>query len=257
MDFNGAEQGEGSIIFLSLYKKYWEIGFKTRLYDWLSPEAYFESLQRTATFVELKEGEWILDAGCGTGLLLHGLQDQLQQGGSYLGIDALPAGLDSLKSRAHRLGLKDSISRIQGDLSKSLPLKDDSVSCVSAHFSVYTLPEEKDRRRVYREFWRILKPGGMLVTANPVHSYYAGQIIRSSLQQLQNKGKAWVFKKYLLYPVTLHLGLKHIERQLKSGRWHGYRPGELREEVAQAGFSIEHSESVYGGSGCLVVGRKL
>ena len=60
----------------------------------------------------------------------------------------------------------------------------------------------------------------------------------------------------MVYPLTLRLGLKYIEKQLQSGRWHGYQPDELRDEVAQAGFSIEHSETVYGGSGFLVTGRK-
>jgi ubiquinone/menaquinone biosynthesis C-methylase UbiE len=222
----------------------------------LSPEAYLESLQRTADFLELKDGEWALDAGCGSGLLVSFLGDKLQKGGRYLGMDILPAGLDSLKTRANRLTFNGSVFRMQGDLFNGLPLSDASVSCVVAHFSIYTLPEKKDRSEVYQEFWRILKPGGLLVTSNPTDSYDAGQIIRSSLKQLQDKGKPWVVQKYLVYPVTLHLGLKHIESQLKSGRWHGYNPDELRDEVVQAGFSIEHSESVYGGSGFLVTGRK-
>lgn len=171
-------------------------------------------------------------------------------------MDILPAGLASLKPRANRLNLNGSVTGVQTDLSRDLPLGDASVSCVAAHFSVYTLPEEKDRRRVVQEFWRVLKPGGLLVTANPTHSYNAEQIIRSSLEQLQSQGRPWAVKKYMVYPLTLHLGLKHIERQLKSGRWHGYQSEELRDEVAQAGFAIEYSETVYGGSGILVTGRK-
>ena len=251
------EQEGEPIIFSSIYKKYWEIGFKTRLYDGLSPEAYYDSLRRTAEAVRLSENGWLLDAGCGSGLLLSFLADRLQQGERYLGMDILPAGLDFLKPRASQLNLKGSVAGVQADLSKDLPLGDASVSCVAAHFSIYTLPEEKDRRQVCQEFWRVLKPGGVLVTANPTHSYNAEQIIHSSLEQLQSKGKPWVFKKHMIYPLTLHLGLKHIERQLKSGKWHGYQPGELQDEVAQAGFSIEYSESVYGGSGFLVVGKKL
>ncbi len=171
-------------------------------------------------------------------------------------MDILPAGFASLKPRANRLNLKGSVSGVLADLSRDLPLGDASVSCVAAHFSVYTLPEEKDRRQVIQEFWRVLKPGGLLVTANPTHSYDAEQIIRFSLEQLQSQGRSWIVKKHVLYPLTLHLGLKHIERQLQSGKWHGYQPEELRDEVAQAGFSIEYSETVYGGSGFLVVGRK-
>ena len=257
MGFVGTEQEGEHKIFSTLYKKYWEIGFKTRLYDRLSPEVYYDSLQRTAEAVRFSGNGWLLDAGCGSGLLLSFLEDRLQQEERYLGMDILPAGLASLKPRANQLNLKGSVVGVQTDLSRDLPLGDASVSCVTAHFFIYTLPEEKDRRQVYQEFWRVLKPGGVLVTANPTHSYNAEQIIRSSLEQLQSKGKSWVFKKYLMYPMTLHLGLKHIERQLKSGKWHGYQPGELQDEVAQAGFSIEHSESVYAGSGFLVIGKKL
>jgi ubiquinone/menaquinone biosynthesis C-methylase UbiE len=256
MDFGVTEQEGESIIFSSLYKKYWEIGFKTRLYDGLSPEAYIESLQRVADLIKLDEGEWVLDVGCGSGLLLPLLADRLTQGERYLGMDILPAGLVTLRLRANRLNLNGSVSGVQADLSRNLPLGDASVSCVAAHFSIYTLPEEKVRKRVVQELFRIAKPGGLLVTANPTHSYNAKQIIRASLESLKNHGRPWIVKKYGLYPLTLHLGLKYIEKQLKSGRWHGYRPEELRDEVAQAGFAIEHSETVYGGSGFLVVGRK-
>jgi ubiquinone/menaquinone biosynthesis C-methylase UbiE len=256
MDFGVTEQGGVSIIFSSFYKNYWDIGFKSRLYDWLSPEAYLESLQRVADLIQLKDGGWVLDAGCGSGLLLPYLVDRLAKGGRYWGMDILPVGLASLKSKANRLNLKGFVAGMQADLSQAFPLGDQSVSCVAAHFSVYTLQEEKDRLRVYQEFWRVLKPGGLLVTANPTQFYNAEQIIRSSLQQLQSQGRPWAVKKYLVYPLTLHLGLKHIERQLQSGKWHGYQPDELHGEVSQAGFTIEHSETVYGGSGFLVVGRK-
>ena len=197
-----------------------------------------------------------MDAGCGSGLLYPFLVNRLLEGGRYIGMDILPAGLSSLKSRTDKLNPNSSAFRTQGDLFNELPLRDASVSCVVAHFSVYTLSEEKDRKQVFREFLRILKPGGLLVTANPTHSYDAEQIIRSSLMQLQNEGKPWVVKKFGVYPLTLHLGLKHIERQLRAGRWHGYQPDELLDEVAQAGFTVAHSETVYGGSGYLVVGKK-
>jgi ubiquinone/menaquinone biosynthesis C-methylase UbiE len=256
MDFAGTEQEGESIIFSSIYKQYWEIGFKTRLYDWLSPEVYLESLQRVAGLTRLGKGEWVLDVGCGSGVLLPFLANRLTRGERYLGMDILPAGLASLKPRANRANLKGSVSGVQADLSKNLPLGDASVSCVAAHFSIYTLPEESDRRHAYQEFGRVLKPGGLLLTANPTHSYNAKQIIRASLESLRSQGQLWIVKKYGVYPLTFHLGLKYIEKQLKYGRWHGYRPEELREEVERAGFAIEHSETVYGGSGFLVVGRK-
>ena len=130
------------------------------------------------------------------------------------------------------------------------------MACAVAHFSVYTVPETKGRRRVYRELGRVLKPGGMLVAVNPTRSYHAEDIIRASVDSLKNRGKSWRIKKFLVYPLTLRLGLQHIERQLQLGFWHGYAPGELRDEVEAAGFAVEQSETVYGGCGDLVVGRK-
>lgn len=254
MDFIVTEQGGESKIFSTVYKKYWEIGFKTRLYDWLSPEAYLDSLRSVAGFIKPERGEWVLDAGCGSGLLLPFLADQLERGGRYLGMDILPESLACLKTKVNRLNR--SVSGVQADLSRDLPLGDASVTCVAAHFSVYTLPEERDRKQVYQEIGRVLKPGGSVVIANPTHSYNAEGIIRSSLEKLQSQGRSWRVKKYMVYPLTLYFGLKHIERQLKSGKWHGYRPEELHDEVVQAGFVIEYSKTVYGGSGYLVVGRK-
>lgn len=256
MDFEGTEQDGEAIIFSSFYKKYWDIGFKTCLYDWLSPEAYRESLQRVTDAIQLNKGEWVLDVGCGSGSLLPQLTDRLTAGKRYLGIDILSTGLVSLKSRANRLNLKGSVSGIQADISMRFPLDDDSVACVVAHFSIYTLPEEKDRKQVYREIFRIMKPGGLLVIANPTHTYNAKQIIRASLESLRSHRISRVVKKYGIYPLTLHLGLKHIEKQLKLGRWHGYKPEEQCDQIMQAGFIIEHSETVYGESGFLVVARK-
>ena len=104
MDFAGTEQEGESIIFSSIYKQYWEIGFKTRLYDWLSPEAYIESLQRVADLIRLEEGEWVLDVGCGSGLLLPFLANRLTRGERYLGMDILQAVLASLKRPCHASG---------------------------------------------------------------------------------------------------------------------------------------------------------
>jgi len=189
-------------------------------------------------------------------MLLPLLTDKLKGGGRYLGIDILSAGLGALTGRARRLQLQDALSSVQADLKRTMPLKDNSISCAAAHFSVYTLREKEDRQRVFRDLWRVLKPGGRLATANPTDSYHAETIIRASLENLKRQGRSWMFKKLFVYPLTLRLGLKHVERQLQSRVWHGYRPDELADEVEQAGFSVEQSETVYGGSGCLVVARK-
>lgn len=248
----------GVAIFSSLYKKYWQIGFTTRLYEWLCPEAYLDSLRRVAESIPRDEEGLILDAGCGSGMLLPFLADRLGSGTRYLGLDILPAGLASLEEKARQLGVSQSVATLQGDLSRPLSMKDHTVNYAAAHFSIYTLPAEHERQRVFRELFRVVTPGGLLVTANPTSGYDAEAIIRQSVESLREKmssRRLWATKN-LLYPLTLRLGLKHIERQISAGTWHGYALDELNSDIESAGFSIDHTEAVYAGSGVLVVARK-
>ena len=98
-------------------KNYWKTGFKSRLYDFLTPEAYFESMRQTASLVaEKKEGK-IWDAGCGSGLLLVFLQRVLRKRMNYFGTDLLFAGLEKLNLRARDLGISSNAICLQNDIS--------------------------------------------------------------------------------------------------------------------------------------------
>ena len=68
----------------SWYEKYyWWVGFKTRLYDWLTPESYFESMRQTIALIPDKVGQKIWDAGCGSGLLLQIFKDSFKHNMVY------------------------------------------------------------------------------------------------------------------------------------------------------------------------------
>ncbi len=86
MEFLKQGQAERLKIIKSIYSKYWEWGFKSRLYNLLSPQAYLDSLQRAANYCDLKAGQMVLDAGCGSGLLIPFLAKDLENGGRYLGM---------------------------------------------------------------------------------------------------------------------------------------------------------------------------
>ena len=257
-DFGNTRQGGETKILSSIYKRYWEIGFRTRLYEWLSPKAYVDSVRRTAEYVEKQDCGTILDAGCGSGMLFSHLSHSKKAGMTYVGMDILKAGLRVLKNK----GTKPTSFRrkciLQADFRRSLPFKNEMFSCTVAHFSIYTLPERGDREKVYQELWRVLEPNGRLIAANPVRSYDAVRVIRHSLSSLKGRINPiqWWLKKYFLYPFALHFGLKHVERQLRTGVWHAGTAGEIENEIQEAGFLIEHSESVYADCGWLVVARK-
>jgi len=245
-------------IFKSIYSKYWEWGFKSRLYDFLTPQAYRDSLERTAHYCDLRAGQVLLDAGCGSGLLLPFLKNNLQNGGRYLGWDALANGFAGLVQKASRLGCGDRVELFCGDFAGDLPAGKNLVDMVVAHFSIYTLGESTSRNQAYKNLFEVLKPGGRLITVNPSKDYDAERIIRHSLVELKRRVGflRYSVAKNILYPLTLRLGLRFIEKQLRSGVWHSYSPEEMCDEVRRAGFTVQISESVYADSACLLVAEK-
>jgi ubiquinone/menaquinone biosynthesis C-methylase UbiE len=143
---------------LSWYEKnYWRTGFKSRLYDRLTPESYFESMRRVVSLMSGKCDLKIWDAGCGSGLLLVFLGDAFRNGCVYYGTDLLSAGLDRVKQRAGELGILDRVTCFQNDLSVSPLLKENSIDIVISHFSIYTIRDNDKRQEALKRDTCFLK----------------------------------------------------------------------------------------------------
>ncbi|MBI4384478.1 MAG: class I SAM-dependent methyltransferase [Nitrospinae bacterium] len=240
-----------------LYKKYWQAGFATRLYDLLAPEAYLDSLQLGVECAPAGEGKVWLDAGCGSGLALRLMADRLRRGDRYVGIDLLTQGLFATLAKAKALGLGKSVLAVRADLSLVLPLKERSVDIVLAHFIVNTVGDAGRRGEVLNGFRRVLKAGGTLVLTCPSRSYDPENIVRASLASARERygNIQWSIRKWIYYPLALALGLRHVENQLKTGVWRSYTLEELCAEVRSAGFEVHRAEPVYASS-AYVVGAK-
>jgi len=234
---------------------YWRLGFQSRLYDLLTPEAYRESARRCAGSVPVKKGQVLLDVGCGSGLLIDYMKDQLGFGLSYIGADIQLSGLMRAKKKVPKAG---GVTLLQADFTRSLPLKKESVEIIAAHFSLYTITDRVNRKKVLSTLVEILKPRGLMVIVNPSREYSAKKIIHESVRLLrEQKGglSAWAHKIFL-HPLTNCLGLKFVERQLKTDQWHAFSFKELCEEMESAGLTVVHSETVYADCAHLVTGRK-
>ena len=245
---------------LSWYEKnYWRTGFKSRLYDRLTPESYFESMRRVVSLLSGKRDLKIWDAGCGSGLLLVFLGDAFRNGCVYYGTDLLSAGLDRVKQRAHELGILDRVTCFQNDLSESPPLKENSIDIVIAHFSIYTIPNNDKRQEALKNIYHVLKPGGLFIASCPSKNYDADQIIKESYDLIRIKKGFWnaILKRLFVYPLTKRLGLNFIQYQLESGKWMAYTLEDLAGELRQVGFEVGASQTVYASSAYLICGHKL
>lgn len=240
-------------------KIYWRTGFKSRLYDRLTPESYLESMRKVVALLPDKQGQKIWDAGCGSGLLLEFFEDAFKRGCIYYGSDLLVTGLEQMRRRARDLGVFDQISHLQNDLSETPPFKENSMDIVIAHFSIYTIHDNDKRQQTLKNMFHVLKSGGMLIVSCPSENYDAGKIIEESCELLRvRRGLLQTaIKRMLFYPFTKWLGLNFIQNQLESGQWKAYTLEGLAEELQQAGFEIGSSETVYAGSAYLMCGRKM
>ncbi len=240
-------------------KNYWRAGFKSRLYDLLTPESYFESMRQTVALIPDKKGQVIWDAGCGSGVLLEFLEDAFKREGIYVGSDMLAAGLEQMRRRAKELGVFDQVSCLQNDLSEPSLFKENSVDVVVAHFSIYTLRDNDKRQQALKNMCHVLKPGGLLIVTCPSKNYDAVKIIKESCELLRvRRGLLQtMIKRMFFYPFTKWLGLNFIQNQLESGQWKAYTPEGLAEELQQAGLKIGSLKALYAGGAYLMCGRKM
>ena len=238
-------------------KNYWSVGFKSRLYDRLSPESYFESMRKLVATIPDEKSLRLLDAGCGSGLLLRFLADRIREGMVYTGVDFLKTGVEQTLLRAQELGIANQVSSFQSDLTAYIPLVGEKFDVVVGHFSLYTLRSDGKRQEALANIKTVMKPGGVLILANPSAVYDADSIIDESVRLVKNRHGVFasLFKQTLLYPLTKAIGLRFIQKQLRAGEWKAYTREEFSQEIERAGFVVQHIEEVYAGSAFLGVGR--
>ena len=234
-------------------KNYWSAGFHSKLYDLLSPESYFDSLRRVVAALPVEKNLSLLDAGCGSGLLLQFLQTRIREGMVYTGMDLLNSGVGQVLRRARNLGVIEAVSCFQSDFTKPLPVSRKKFDLIVVHFSLYTLKSKESRKSSLENLRAVLKQGGRIILVNPSVDYNPDAIIEQSIQLIRERQGLIIslIKKYMIYPFTKILGLRFIQKQLKSEKWQGYTHEKFSQEIEEAGFAIQKIEKVYAESAFL------
>ena len=236
---------------------YWSVGFHSNLYDRLSPESYLESMRRLVTIIPKGKSIQLLDAGCGSGLLLNFLAGHIREGLVYTGVDLLNAGVEQTLFRAQKLCIGKQVFCFKSDLTEAFPLTEEKFDVVVGHFSIYTLRSSEKRQVALENLKNVMKLGGILILVNPSVNYDPVAIIDESIRLVRDRQGllASFIKKMLIYPFTKALGLRFIQKQLRVGEWKAFTREELTQEIENAGFVTQHIEEVYAGSAFLVSGK--
>ena len=141
-----------------------------------TPEIVNQRL-RTLAGLALVRGESVLDAGCGTGLLLEQEALAVGPGGRAEGVDYSE---DMLAHARTRCGGLEQVNLQQGSV-EALPFEDASFDALSC---TQTLLYVKDMDKALAEYYRLLRPGGRLAI---IETDWSGAIMNSHDQALTTR----------------------------------------------------------------------
>lgn len=137
-----------------------KVGYPKEILDTL-PQSLYESFtgaNNPQPFVDLKEGERVLDLGCGAGLDLYFYAKAVGEKGKVYGLDISEAMAEKAEKNMELAGIKG--VQIQVGHSDSLPFADNFFDVVASN-GIYNLSPSKEA--VMREVFRVLKPGARTV----------------------------------------------------------------------------------------------
>lgn len=145
------------------------------------------------TLASLELGQIVLDLGSGGGIDCFLAAKRVGERGRVIGVDMTPAMLDKARSNKAKLGAENVEFRL-GEI-EHLPVENESVDVVISNCVINLSP---DKPQVFREAFRVLRPGGRLAVSDIVTDGPLPEEIKNDLSAWAGcVAGAWEAKDYL------------------------------------------------------------
>ena len=190
---------------------------------------------------DAKRVERIVDVACGTGDMLGFWQKLADKKGvevaQYLGIDPSGGMLEVAKEKFPHFSYTQAYAQ-------DLPIEDESAEIVSITYGIRNVVE---RQEAIEEFYRVLKPGGVLVIL---------EFTKRERQGLMDRGVELYMKKILPLVGGLVSGNKEAYEYLPNSIDGFLTTEQLVRELEGAGFSMRYLRSFSFGISTLFIAQK-
>ncbi len=180
----------------------------SRFYDFFAGPFEKKYRDKTLKYLDVKEGETVLEVGFGTGYSLEQIAKRVGETGQAYGIDISSGMLEVTKKRLKKAGLAERVELHCGDAS-SLPFEDNKFDAVFMSFTL-ELFDTPEIPKVLNEIKRVLKPSGRLGVVSMSKENGQSKLLRL-YEQLHE-----IIPKYVdCRPIYVEQSIKNASFQIK------------------------------------------